>query len=160
MNDASGTPRETVRRLEGRITTLRGELGELVADLDRRRQEALDVRLQVRRHAGEITLTSAALVGAAAGYVGLSVWRARRRQRLAARVGRVQPTLSRLIAGRAGVAAEPTIARRIARATANGAAVALIRMVLRRVVRRVLDRGRSAATDARARAKPQSPTAA
>jgi len=151
---AAGSPRETVRLLEGQITALRVELSDLVAELDRRRREALDIKLQVRRHAGEITLTSAALVGAATGFVWLSIWRNRRRQRLGARVGRVQHTMSRMIAGPARVGAEPTIPMRIVAAAANAAAATLIRKVLERVVHHVMEHRRLAAADTRSPAPP------
>lgn len=166
-NGAGGdadSPRETVRLLEGQITALREELGELVAELDRRRHEALDVKLQVRRHARGITLTSVALVGAAAGFVWLNVWLSRRRQRFGARVGRFQHAVSRMIERPERVAAEPTVTMRIIAAAANAAAATLIKKVLERVVQRTMERRRLAASDmsspARPPARPKSPTAA
>jgi hypothetical protein len=141
------SPRETVRQLEGQITMVRDELGELVAELDRRRHEALDVKLQVRRHAPEITLTSVALIGAAAGLVWLNVWRGRRRQRLSARAGRLQQAMSRMIERPERVAAEPTVAMKIFAAAASTAAPTLIRKVLERVVQQAMDRRQLAAID-------------
>ena len=44
-------PQQHVQRVAGEIDTLRGELGALVAELDRRRQELFDLGLQVRRQA-------------------------------------------------------------------------------------------------------------
>jgi hypothetical protein len=43
------TPRENARRLEGEIAGLRDELAGLVAELDRRRHELTDFKLQARR---------------------------------------------------------------------------------------------------------------
>lgn len=49
--------RETsAEELEAQIESLRAELGELVQELDRRRHEVLDVRLQLRRHAGAVAV--------------------------------------------------------------------------------------------------------
>ena len=73
------SPRETVRQLDGEITRLREELSGLVAELDRRRHEALDIKLQVKRHWPETILTAAALLTAGAGLVWLAGWRSRRR---------------------------------------------------------------------------------
>jgi len=166
-NGAGGdadAPRATVRQLEAQITALREELGELVAELDRRRHEALDVKLQVRRHAREITLTGVALVGAAAGFVSFNVWRSRRRQRFGAREGRFQQAMSRMIERPERVAAEPTVTMKIITAAANAAAATLIKKVLERVVQQVMERRRLAATDtwspARPPARPKSPPAA
>jgi hypothetical protein len=68
------------RAIESHIVHLRDELGEIVGELDRRRHEAFDVRLQVRRHAGIVaTVATVAVVVAIGGFVA---WRAsRRRQR-------------------------------------------------------------------------------
>ncbi|HSF06949.1 MAG TPA: hypothetical protein VLG10_14275 [Methylomirabilota bacterium] len=155
----AGSPRETVRQRQAEVTALQEDLGQLVSELDRRRREALDVKLQLRRHGPEIALTSVALVGAAAGLVWLSIWRDRRRQRLGARLGRVQSTLSRAIAGPARGGAEPPVIERIAVAAANAAAAILIRKVLERVVHHVTERRRPAET-AQLAARPESPTAA
>jgi hypothetical protein len=63
-------PRETAQELGGEIAAVRSELDVLVAELDRRRHEALDLGLQVRRHAPGIAVTAVAFLGAAAGSSG------------------------------------------------------------------------------------------
>jgi hypothetical protein len=149
-NGAGGvaeSPRETVRQLAGQITKLRDDLGGLVTELDRRRHEALDVKLQIRRNAREITFTSVALIGVAAGSVWLNIWRHRRRKRVSARVGRLQQAMSRMIERPERVAAEPTVTMKIITAAANAAAATLIKKVLERVVQQVMDRRQLAADD-------------
>jgi hypothetical protein len=158
------SPRDTVRQLDAQITALRDELGELVAELDRRRHAALDVKTQVRRHAREVALTGAALVGAAAGFVWLGAWRRRRRQRFGARVGRLQHALGRMMDRPERVAAYPTVTMKILTAVASAAAAAVIKKVLERAVTQVMDRQRLVAAE-RPRltgptARPKSPTAA
>ena len=69
------SPQETVRQLSGEIGMLREELTRLVAEVDRRRHDALDVKLQVRRHALEVSLAGAALV-AVLGFSWLGARRA------------------------------------------------------------------------------------
>jgi hypothetical protein len=72
------SPREAVRQLDGEIARLREELSGLVAELDRRRHEALDIKLQVKRHWLETAVTASALLTAGAGFVWLAAWRRRR----------------------------------------------------------------------------------
>jgi hypothetical protein len=100
--------------IEQEIVGLRSELGDLLGELDRRRREMLDLRLQARRHAAPAALTALALAAAAAGAVAVSVRRGRRRQAAMAAAGE---------SGRA--AAEPTVMARIVGA-AGSAAVAVV----------------------------------
>ena len=64
--------------IESQIVHLRGELGEIVGELDRRRHEAFDLRLQVRRHAGVVVAVGTVAVVLAVG--GLALWSASRRR--------------------------------------------------------------------------------
>src|SRR5262249_61643726 len=89
-------PRATARELGVEIAAVRYELDELLAELDRRRHELFDVRLQLRRHALGATLTTLAFVATAAAGVGLSVWRQRRRERLTAQAGRLRYAIARM----------------------------------------------------------------
>jgi hypothetical protein len=73
------SPDEAVRLLGAQIAALRDELGGLVAELDRRRHEVLDLRLQVRRHVVAAIATAVSTVGAMAGIIWLGISRARRR---------------------------------------------------------------------------------
>jgi hypothetical protein len=69
---------DTERALESDIVRLRTELDGMVSELDRRRHEALDVRLQLRRHAGLVaTVGTVALVLAVAG---IAAWTSSRRR--------------------------------------------------------------------------------
>ena len=80
--DGTATPADgeaTERAIEHDIDRLRDRLDGMVGELDRRRHEALDVRLQLRRHG-----TAVATVGVVATVLvigGFVAWRnARRRQ--------------------------------------------------------------------------------
>jgi hypothetical protein len=73
------SPREAVRQLDGEIARLREELSGLVAELDRRRHEALDIKLQVKRHGLKTAITAAAVLTVGGGFVWLAAWRPRRR---------------------------------------------------------------------------------
>ena len=74
------------RALEDQIHRIRDELDEMVGELDRRRHDALDVRLQVRRHAGLVAVVG--VVAATVAIGGVVAWTAsrRRQERLLARL--------------------------------------------------------------------------
>jgi hypothetical protein len=131
--------RTAVEELGSEIAGVREELDTLLGELDRRRHEALDVPLQLRRHAFGASLTMLALVATAAGSVGLTLWRRRRRARLSAQTGRFREALSRMTEHPERVAAEPTIPARILTAAANAAVAALVKKFLERAVERLMD---------------------
>jgi hypothetical protein len=139
------SPRDAARQLDGEISRLREELGELVGELDRRRHEALDVRLQVKRHALAATVTGLSVVAAAAGLVWLGAWRERRQQTLMARSGRLRAALSRAIDRPDRVAAQPTIPERIVGGVLTAAAAALVKKGLERALRPAREAPRAAA---------------
>jgi hypothetical protein len=131
---ASGVTRDTVHELGNEVAHVRDELDVLLGELDRRRHEALDVPLQLRRHALGATLTVAAFTLAAAGSVALTIWRRRRRSRLHARASRLSQAIARMTENPERVATEPTLPAKIAAAAASAAAAALVKKVLERGV--------------------------
>jgi len=134
--DARTTSREMSQKLGAEVATVREELDVLLAELDRRRHDLLDVRLQLRRHAKGTTL---ALAGVAAGAVWLSVRRRRRARRLTADAGLLPGATSGVTEhpGRAPAAA--TMAGKIVTAAASAAAASLVRKALEHAVRRLLE---------------------
>jgi hypothetical protein len=138
VNRHSSTP-ET---LGNEVTAVRQDLDVLLAEFDQRRHEALDVRLQLRRHGVGVATTAAALVVTAAGVVWLSAWRQQRRDRIAAQAGRIRQAMSRIIEQPDRVAAEPTVIRKIAAAAGSAAAASIVRKLLERGVEWVLDQRR------------------
>ena len=123
---------ESTRQLDGEIASLREELAGLVAELDRRRHELLDVKLQARRHALGMALTSVALLATASGFVWLGTWHSRRRRTTLSRVGRLREAISRMIDRPERVAAEPGVPARILTAAANAAVATAIKKMLER----------------------------
>jgi len=75
-----------VRELGRESEATRQELDELVMELDRRRHQTFNWRLQVRRHARAMVLLGAGVVVLVGIGVAASTARKRRRQTLAARV--------------------------------------------------------------------------
>ena len=132
------SPRESSRQLEGEIAMLRDELGGLVAELDRRRHELTDVKLQAKRHALGATLTGVGLLASAAGFVWLSAWRARRRRTTMARIGRLREAVSRMVERPERVATEPGVPAKILTAAATAAVATVMKKVLERALHYVL----------------------
>jgi hypothetical protein len=83
-------------RIKEEIDGIRRNLGGLVDELDRRRHEAFDVRLQMRRHPLPFVLSAVVLVGVIGATVAMAVHQHREQRRLATRLRRVPPFLHRL----------------------------------------------------------------
>lgn len=81
----TSAPAEAV---EADIARSRERLGALLDELNRRRHDLFDVRLQLRRHALSFALAAGAVVALAAAVIGTAVRRRRRRRRLVERVRR------------------------------------------------------------------------
>jgi ABC-type uncharacterized transport system fused permease/ATPase subunit len=96
-----------VRELGNETDGVRRELDELVMELDRRRHQALDWRLQVRRHARPLALLGAGLVVVVGSGVAVSIARNRRRQTLAARVSDLTDWAERLRLALGRIVADP-----------------------------------------------------
>lgn len=137
-SDPGISPRENSRQLEGEIAVLRDELAVLVAELDRRRHELTDFKLQARRHAVGAALTGAGLLMSAAGFVWLSTWRGRRRSKATARMDRLREAVSRMVDRPDRVAAEPGIPVKILTAAANAAVATAIKKALERGFQRAM----------------------
>ncbi len=130
----NGANEETVGRVSGEIDTLRGELGALVAELDRRRREAFDLGLQVRRHPVAVAVAAATLALAVGGLIALAVAARRERRRPATRVRETRRALQRIMERPHRVGAEPTLPRKVVVAMATAAAAALARRLIQRQV--------------------------
>lgn len=66
-------PAVAVNRLRTEIDSTRDELGTYIAELDRRRHEAFDLKLQLKKHPGVVIAIGVGIVAAAAGAVAMVV---------------------------------------------------------------------------------------
>jgi hypothetical protein len=123
--NGTASAREATRRLDGEIGALREEIGGLVTELDRRRRDIMDVKLQLRRHGLEIALGAAGLAAAAVGVVWLGAWRARRKAPPATR--RLRQAVARLADEPDRVATHPSMLARISTAATSAVVVAVIK---------------------------------
>jgi hypothetical protein len=146
-----------VGRIAGEIDSIRTELGGLVGELDRRRREAFDLRLQARRHPVAAALAAAAAALAVGGLVALAVRQRRERRRPSVRAGEARRALARLLDHPERVAAEPGMGNKVATAVLTLVATSLAKRLLdERVAPRLVPSRRqgAAAGGAAARSPP------
>ncbi len=126
----NGAREDAVGRVEGEIDSLRGELGGLVAELDRRRHEAFDLRLQLQRHPVAAAIAAAAAALVVGGAIALVVRGRRERRRPAVRARETRRALARLLEHPDRVAAERGVANRVATAVLTLAATTLAKRII------------------------------
>ncbi len=130
-----GSP-EDVRRVSGEIDVLRRDLGSIVAELDRRRHELLDVRLQARRHPVVVVVAAGGAALLVGGLVALAIRQSRERRRPTRRVREARRAIARLLDHPHRVAAEPSAAVKIATAAGVAAGSAIARQLATRMMAR------------------------
>jgi hypothetical protein len=131
MSDA----RQEVDQLERDVDLIRSNLGDLIGELNHRRRDALDIRLQFRHHAGRLLLVSAVVLAMVAGGIALGLSRVRRRRSLRGRVGRLGKALRRALAHPEHLAERrPSVPRKIAAAGGSALATAVGKRIASRLV--------------------------
>jgi hypothetical protein len=82
------TPKERAREIEGEIDDIRRSLDRDLSELDKRRHEATDWRLQLRRHPRMVAALGIGALALAGGLVAVSIAKRRREpNRRAQRIG-------------------------------------------------------------------------
>jgi len=128
----NGEPRKAARELETEITEIRSRLDRSLSELDRRRHELTDVRLQVRRHP-LVAVVAGATVVALLGGVAYAVWVSRQRNKPISKARRLKHALSRMIDEPQKVAkSEPTVPEKILAAAGTAAASILVKKLMER----------------------------
>lgn len=84
------------REIERDIEHLRTRLDKSLAELDRRRHELTDVRLQLQRHPG-VFIGAGAVVALMIGGVAFAVWRSRKREELPQKAKRLRIAVGRAV---------------------------------------------------------------
>jgi hypothetical protein len=130
----NGSSHADVGRVSGEIDTLRNELGGLVAELDRRRHEALDLGLQVRKHPLLVAAVATAAALVLGGALALVVHGRRERRRPSVRARETRRALARLFDHPNRVASEPSVATKVGTAVAVALATALAKRLVARSV--------------------------
>ena len=133
--DGAGLPAaERADELVLEVEAIRGDLGDLVGELGRRRHDAFDVRRQLRRHPVFVVSVAVACLGLVGAGVAFGLGRRRRRRSLVGRVVRLRRALARGAVHPERIAREATLGRKIA--GAGGSAIASV--LARRVATRLL----------------------
>ena len=132
MNDGSMTG--DVRRVAGEIEVLRGDIGSLVAELDRRRHEMFDLRLQAKRHPVVVIAAAATAALVLGGVLAVAVRSRRERHRPSARAREVRDALARLLDHPDRVAAETSLTDKILGAAGIAAGTTLAKRLVARMV--------------------------
>lgn len=84
------------REIEREIEHLRTRLDRSLAELDRRRHELTDVKLQMRKHP-QVFIGAGAVVVLMLGGVAFAVWRSRKREELPQKARRFRVALGRAV---------------------------------------------------------------
>jgi hypothetical protein len=118
-------PEERAREIVGEIADIRNQLDRTLAELDRRRHEATDLRLQIRRHPTVAAGVAIGILAAASGIVAMALI-ARRRERPASKARSLRRALGRAYENPHKLARpEPGIAVRVLGAVATTVGTAL-----------------------------------
>ena len=120
------------REIERDIEHLRSRLDKSLAELDRRRHELTDVRLQMQRHPG-VFVGAGAVVALMIGGVAFAVWRSRKREELPQKAKRLRIAVGRAVDDPKKVArGEAPIWEKIAAAVGTTIAVNLTKKMIDR----------------------------
>jgi len=143
---ANGEPRKMARELETEITEIRSRLDRSLAELDRRRHELTDVRLQVKRHP-MVAVAAGVTVLALVGGVAYAVYAARQRNKPVSKARRLRHALSRMIDEPHKVAkSEPTVPEKILAAAGTAAATMLVKKMMEKAFNAAGQEARSVRT--------------
>jgi hypothetical protein len=114
------------------ISTLRREMGDLVGELDRRRREAFDVRLQLRRHPVAVSVALVAAAAVLGGTVAMLLRDSRRKERATYKARQIKVALTRMIEHPERVALSESPGNKILAAAGSAVAVLLVKRALAR----------------------------
>jgi hypothetical protein len=122
-------------RISKEIEHIRGEIGSLVDELDRRRRELFDVRLQMRRHPVAFSVVGFSLAAILGGSIALLVYNGKRKQRASYKAKQLKVAFGRMMEHPERVGrGEPPPAEKILAAVGTAAATLLVKRALARAV--------------------------
>jgi hypothetical protein len=128
------------RRVESELQMSRDRLGDLLAELTRRRHDLASVWSRVLRHRAAVIAGAATVAAAGAALAWLSIRHARAQQRFPQRARRLRDALSRIIAHPERVAADsPGLGRAILKVALTGAAGAAAKRLANEATRRAVE---------------------
>jgi hypothetical protein len=132
------------REIERDIEHLRIRLDHSLAELDRRRHELMDVRLQMRRHPA-VFIGAGAVVVLLLGGVGFAIYRARKREEIPERAKRLRIAFGRAVDQPHKVArGDAPVWEKIVAAVGTTIAVSLTKKIIERTWTQTVESGRTA----------------
>ncbi len=144
MTDGNGKaePRPP-REIEREIEYLRTRLDRSLAELDRRRHELTDIRLQMRKHPA-VFIGAGVAVALMLGGVGFAIYRSRKREELPQKAKRMRIAFRRTVEEPEKVArAEPPVWQKMAAAVGTTIAVSLAKKMVERTWNQTVEAGRT-----------------
>jgi hypothetical protein len=133
-------------RIEEELSSIREEIGDLLRELDRRRREMFDVRLQLRRHPIAIPVAGIAVAGILGGAVALLARNDRHKQPRRHKARQIRRALGRMVDHPERVArGEPPPSEKILVAIGTAVAAFLVKRALAQAVPRPAHRKERAA---------------
>ena len=146
LNNGNGKSTEEPRpprEIERDIEHLRTRLDRSLAELDRRRHELTDIKLQMRKHPA-VFIGAGAVVVLAMGGVGLAIYRSRKREELPQKAKRLRIAFGRAVDQPQRVArGEPPAWEEILTAVGTAIAVNLAKKMVERSWNRTMESGRA-----------------
>ena len=146
MNNGNGKSTEEPRpprEIERDIEHLRTRLDRSLAELDRRRHELTDIKLQMRKHPA-VFIGAGAVVVLALGGVGYAIYRSRKREELPQKAKRLRTAFRRAVEEPEKVArAEPPVWQKMAAAVGTTIAVSLAKKMVERSWNSTVEAGRT-----------------
>lgn len=131
------------REIEREIEYLRARLDRSLSELDRRRHELTDIRLQMRKHP-RVFIGAGAVVVLALGGVGFAIYRSRKREELPEKAKRLRIAFERAVEKPEKVArAEAPAWQKILAAVGTTIAVSLTKKIVERTWNRTVQAGRT-----------------
>src|SRR4051794_3309705 len=128
---------------EADVQRARSRLESLVSELDRRRRDLTDVRLQLRKHVWVVAAVGFTLLAGLGTTIFFKVRSRRERRTLRGRVGRLREAVGRMMDAPDRVAkSEPNLLKKIAAAAASTAASNVTKNVSERAVQALTARAR------------------
>lgn len=124
------------KAIAAEIEALRGDMGRILSELDRRRHDLLDPRIQLRRHPA-IAVGAGVAAAALGGTIALLILKRRRQSRPVARARDLGRALGRLMHNPRNVAKEPSMGVKIATAAGSAAATLMVKQLVSRALARI-----------------------
>jgi hypothetical protein len=146
VNGEKAEEARSPREIERDIEHLRTRLDRSLAELDRRRHELTDIKLQMRKHPA-VFIGAGAVVVLALGGIGFAIYRSRKREEMPQKAKRLRIAIGRAVDEPHKVArGEAPVWEKIVAAIGTTIAVNLTKKIIERTWQQTVDSGRTART--------------